>query len=54
MFAPDVIQPLFDLADPNHPIYKEINAAVSVQSNGVANTSLTTAIAKGVYSFEFC
>ncbi|KAK4871457.1 hypothetical protein RN001_016448 [Aquatica leii] len=33
VFQPDVIQPLFDLADPNHPIYKE--QSVLGQSNGV-------------------
>lgn len=26
VFAPEVIQPLFDLADPNHPIYQNQNA----------------------------
>lgn len=32
VFNPEVIQPLFDLADPNHPIHKEQGV---VQSNGV-------------------
>ncbi|XP_017775354.1 PREDICTED: splicing factor, arginine/serine-rich 15 isoform X2 [Nicrophorus vespilloides] len=50
VFAPDVIQPLFDLADPNHPIHKELNAASvaaasgAVQNNGIASQS---AIIKG-------
>lgn len=35
VFPPEVIQPLFDLADPNHPIHKE----QSVNSNGALNTS---------------
>lgn len=30
VFPPEVIQPLFDLADPNHPIHKE----QPVNSNG--------------------
>ncbi|XP_022903762.2 SR-related and CTD-associated factor 4 [Onthophagus taurus] len=43
VFAPEVIQPLFDLADPNHPIYKEIN-----QNNGtIGNISGTTSLPKG-------
>ncbi|XP_018910855.1 uncharacterized protein [Bemisia tabaci] len=33
VFGPDVIQPLFDLADPNHPMHKEQAAAAA--SNGV-------------------
>lgn len=33
VFAPEVIQPLFDLADPNHPIHKE----QPVNSNGKYN-----------------
>ncbi|XP_044760974.1 SR-related and CTD-associated factor 4-like isoform X2 [Coccinella septempunctata] len=32
IFAPNVIQPLFDLADPNNPIYKELSS--STQANG--------------------
>lgn len=39
VFAPDVIQPLFDLADPNNPIHKELAAAAAAaaapQSNGL-------------------
>lgn len=34
MFESDVIQPLFDLADPNHPVHKE-QTANQVPSNGV-------------------
>jgi hypothetical protein len=33
VFAPDVIQPLFDLADPNNPIHKELGTPL--QSNGM-------------------
>lgn len=33
VFPPEVIQPLFDLADPNHPIHKE----QTVNSNGKYN-----------------
>ncbi|XP_044262188.1 SR-related and CTD-associated factor 8 [Tribolium madens] len=32
VFAPEVIQPLFDLADPNNPIHKELGTPM--QSNG--------------------
>ncbi|KAK5650839.1 hypothetical protein RI129_001868 [Pyrocoelia pectoralis] len=39
VFQPDVIQPLFDLADPNHPVYKE--QAITGQSNGVTVQNLT-------------
>lgn len=41
VFQPDVIQPLFDLADPNHPLYKE--QAAGGQSNGVAVQNATGA-----------
>lgn len=39
VFAPEVIQPLFDLADPNHPIYQQQQmqagtSAASCSSNG--------------------
>lgn len=34
VFQSEVIQPLFDLADPNHPIHKEQQTAVSNTSNG--------------------
>jgi hypothetical protein len=34
VFQSEVIQPLFDLADPNHPIHKEQQANVSNTSNG--------------------
>lgn len=33
VFAPEVIQPLFDLADPNHPIHRE---QAALASNGMA------------------
>lgn len=46
VFAPEVIQPLFDLADPNHPIYKEI---ANSSSNGLASQSMLSNISKGVY-----
>jgi hypothetical protein len=34
VFQSEVIQPLFDLADPNHPIHKEQQGSVSNTSNG--------------------
>ena len=34
VFQSEVIQPLFDLADPNHPIHKEQQPNVSNTSNG--------------------
>lgn len=34
VFQSEVIQPLFDLADPNHPIHKEQQTAASNTSNG--------------------
>lgn len=36
VFAPDVIQPLFDLADPNHPIHKELLNNSVIASNGLS------------------
>lgn len=48
VFAPDVIQPLFDLADPNHPIHKELNNAVA---NGMPTQNLLGNMSKGVYKF---
>lgn len=39
VFAPDVIQPLFDLADPTHPIYQTQNIQDS-SSNGKENNKL--------------
>lgn len=35
VFQPEVIQPLFDLADPNHPIHKE----QAINSNGALNAT---------------
>lgn len=35
VFAPEVIQPLFDLADPNHPIYQNQN----IQQTDIASNS---------------
>lgn len=34
MFPPEVIQPLFDLADPNNPIHKELGTPLQ-QTNGL-------------------
>lgn len=34
VFQSEVIQPLFDLADPNHPIHKEQQATLPNSSNG--------------------
>lgn len=44
VFAPEVIQPLFDLADPSHPIYQQTSTDTSQDlstniSNGGLNTS---------------
>lgn len=44
VFPPEVIQPLFDFADPNNPIHKELGTPVQ-QTNGL--NVPTTAIAKG-------
>lgn len=46
VFAPEVVQPLFDLADPNHSIHKDpaiaaiaaAAAAAATTSNGLAST----------------
>lgn len=35
VFAPEVIQPLFDLANPNHPIHKELSASTTAANNGL-------------------
>ncbi|KAF5273429.1 hypothetical protein FQA39_LY07446 [Lamprigera yunnana] len=43
VFQPEVIQPLFDLADPNHPVYKE---QANAQTNGVSMQN-TSSIIKG-------
>lgn len=43
VFAPDVIQPIFDLADPNHPIYSmplPSATASSAGPSGSANLSI--------------
>ncbi|XP_056641196.1 uncharacterized protein LOC130448053 isoform X1 [Diorhabda sublineata] len=45
VFLPEVIQPLFDLADPNNPIYKEIDA-MQQSANGFNNTT-SSSIIKG-------
>lgn len=37
-----MIQPLFDLADPNHPIHKEQAANVSATSNGTISGVINT------------
>lgn len=34
VFAPEVIQPLFDLADPNHPIYQNQGTSQDTSVNG--------------------
>ncbi|KAF7989878.1 hypothetical protein HCN44_008552 [Aphidius gifuensis] len=49
VFPPEVIQPLFDLADPNHPIHKEqaiINANGGIATNIGNNLSGFGAISK--------
>lgn len=49
VFAPEVIQPLFDLANPNHPIHKELSAANNTvaANNGLSQGNLN--IVKGLY-----
>jgi hypothetical protein len=42
VFQSEVIQPLFDLADPNHPIHKEQQTAVSNTSNGSISVILNS------------
>lgn len=44
VFAPDVVQPLFDLADPNNPIHKELGTPI--QSNGINMPKGSPAIQK--------
>lgn len=42
VFAPEIISPLFDLADPNHPIHQQMQQSAGVSmdhSNGHLNTS---------------
>ncbi|XP_075169592.1 insulator su(Hw) mRNA adaptor isoform X2 [Haematobia irritans] len=38
VFAPEVIQPIFDLADPNHPIYS-MPPTTSASSSGMGNSA---------------
>lgn len=42
VFQSEVIQPLFDLADPNHPIHKEQQTAISNTSNGSMSVILNS------------
>lgn len=46
VFAPEVIQPLFDLANPNHPIHKELSASTTAANNGLTQGSIN--IVKGL------
>lgn len=39
VFAPDVIQPIFDLADPNHPIYSMPPPALATVTAAAPSTS---------------
>ncbi|KAG5885789.1 hypothetical protein JTB14_031223 [Gonioctena quinquepunctata] len=39
VFPPEVIQPLFDFADPNNPIHKEIDASLQQSANGLNASS---------------
>lgn len=41
VFAPDVIQPIFDLADPNHPIYS-MQSGNAVGVSGAVSLSVTS------------
>jgi len=60
VFAPEVIQPLFDLADPNHPIHKDPQvAAMAVQaassaSNGLSATPTKTSSSLGSKGTSKC
>lgn len=40
VFQPEVIQPLFDMADANHPKYKEV--AQYVNSKGASSSGIST------------
>lgn len=40
MFSQDVIQPLMDMADPNHPLHQEIQQQQNNSSNGIVIKSL--------------
>lgn len=55
VFPPEVIQPLFDMADSNHPKYKEValaihskNATASSSSSGKAGSSSVDGHSAGV------
>ncbi|KAJ8950699.1 hypothetical protein NQ318_012779 [Aromia moschata] len=47
VFPPEVIQPLFDLADPNNPIHKELGTPVQQPTNGLNTSTAAAVIAKG-------
>ncbi|XP_037953014.1 SR-related and CTD-associated factor 4 isoform X2 [Teleopsis dalmanni] len=42
VFAPEVIQPIFDLADPNHPIYQMPPAGSAIGPGGIGDMSSTS------------
>ncbi|KAJ8985761.1 hypothetical protein NQ317_014414 [Molorchus minor] len=44
---PEVVQPLFDLADPNNPIHKELGTPIQQPTNGLNASTAAAAIAKG-------
>lgn len=59
VFAPEVIQPLFDLADPNHPIYQTQGSSQDTSVNGKyysCKTCLFLFIQKYLFFFSsyFC
>ncbi len=54
VFAPEVIQPLFDLADPNHAIHKDpaiqAIAAQAAAAAAATATATTTSTSNGLAS----
>lgn len=38
VFAPEVIQPLFDLANPEHPLHVQYNASLAASGGGVGGS----------------
>lgn len=58
VFAPEVVQPLFDLADPNHSIHKDpaiqaIAAAAAAAAAATTSNGLASTPTKGKWSVNF-
>lgn len=49
VFLPEVIQPLFDLADPNHPMYQNQGTSQDASVNGKS----TIAFLRGIFLLHF-